>query len=145
MAARGRKSAASLEIITTVADAAPDAPYDLTDEAASVWRGVLDSLPAGYVAGEQFDTLAAYCRHVVSARFLSREIDRFKLEWLKVEDGPDRLNKLLAMRDREVRGVLATARALRLTNQSRYRPERAATARGASAAGSAKPWEPIDD
>lgn len=144
MSKRGRKSLASLEMasMTTLADAAPDAPYDLCDEAAAVWRGTLDSLPAGFVAAEGFDTLAAYCRHVVSARFLSREIERFTLDWLKVDGGIERLNKLLAMRDREVRGLLATARALRLTNQSRYRPTKAASAREGTASAAPRPWEP---
>lgn len=144
MTTRGRKSAASLEVIATLADAAPDAPYDLSDDAASVWRAVLDSLPAGFVAGEQFDTLAAYCRHVVAARFLSREIDRYQPEWLKIDGGVARLNKLLTMRERETRGMLATARALRLTNQSRYRPERAATAASGRAGNAQKPWEPAE-
>lgn len=140
MTKRGRKSAASLEIGTTLATASPDAPYDLGDDAATIWRSVLDSLPAGFIAGEAFDTLAAHCRHVASARFISREIDRFQIDWLKLDNGLDRLNKLLAMRDREVRGMLATARALRLTNQSRYRPSTAATAAGGTASGLRQPW-----
>lgn len=140
MAKRGRRSAASLEITTTLATASPDAPYDLGDDAATVWRTIVDSLPAGFIAGEASDTLAAHCRHVASARFISREIDRFQLDWLKLNTGIDRLNKLLAMRDREVRGMLATARALRLTNQSRYRPSTAGTAASGAASVLQQPW-----
>ncbi len=141
MAKRGRKSTAALEIVTTIATASPDAPYHLNDDATAIWRGILDALPAGFIAGEGYDTLAAHCQHIASARFISREIDRFQIDWLKLDNGVDRLNKLLAMRDREVRGMLATARALRLTNQSRYRPSTAATAASGAASGRPKPWD----
>ncbi|SFP98159.1 hypothetical protein SAMN03159463_05306 [Mesorhizobium sp. NFR06] len=141
---RGRKSSSELAsiAIATMAAPAPDAPYDLSDEAAEIWRTIVATLPADFVPREMHDVLAAHCRHVATGRFISREIDRFTFDWLKVDGGIDRLAKLTAIRDREVRGALATARALRLTSQSRYRPERAATARQALASGLEKPWEP---
>jgi hypothetical protein len=144
MAKRGRKSAAELAIVTTLSDERPDAPYDLTDVQAGIWRGIVDRLPADYFPAESFEMLAAYCRHVTAARALAVEIDRYEQSWLRDAEGLDRYGKLLAMRDREVRGILAVSRALRLTNQSRYRPESAAAkARGNSALWK-RPWEPAE-
>lgn len=141
MVKRGRKSADELSVtILTAAAPAPDAPYDLSDEAADIWQGVVNTLPADFIPPEMYDVLAAYCRHTATARFVSREIDRFTLDWLKVEGGVERLNKLAALRDRETRGMLATARALRLTSQSRYRAETAATLRGKASSGRSRPW-----
>jgi len=51
MGARGRKSAASGELVAVSAVqvmARPDAPYDLTDEQADEWRSVVDRLPADW-------------------------------------------------------------------------------------------------
>lgn len=142
MKKRGRKSAAELAVVHPLTPSAPppDAPYHLAnDEAAEVWHGIVNSLPSEFFPPESFDTLAAYCRHVVAVRFLSREVERTKLEWLKIEGGIERLNKLLAMRERECRNMLACARALRLSNQSRYRPERAGKV--ALLPNGRRPWE----
>ncbi|TIV71449.1 MAG: hypothetical protein E5V89_10100 [Mesorhizobium sp.] len=141
MTKRGRKSTAELSTVATLtrAPVAPDAPYDLSDEAAAVWRGVVDALPSDFFPPESFDTLASYCRHVVSARFLARELDRFSAEWLGVDGGIERLNKLLMMRERETRALIAAARALRLTNQSRWRPDQAGKVAGGYKG--PKPWE----
>ena len=49
---------------------------------------------------------------------LSAEIDRWRLAWLNEDGGVERLDRLLKMRERESRAVLATARALRLTKPS---------------------------
>ncbi|RWG20123.1 MAG: hypothetical protein EOQ55_12565 [Mesorhizobium sp.] len=141
MTKRGRKSTAELSTVATLTQApvAPDAPYDLGDEAASVWRGIVDALPSDFFPPESFDTLSSYCRHVVSARFLARELDRFSAEWLGVDGGIERLNKLLMMRERETRALIAAARALRLTNQSRWRPDQAGKVAGGYKG--PKPWE----
>lgn len=140
MAKRGRRSAAELSVLTP-AEPPADAPYDLSDEAATIWREIMGALPANFIEREMFDILAAHCRHVATARFVSREIDRFAIAWFKSKGGVERLNKLSALRDREVRGMLATARSLRLTNQSRYRADTASTARSERPAGQPVPWD----
>ncbi|MDG4889285.1 hypothetical protein [Mesorhizobium sp. WSM4887] len=99
----------------------------------------MDTLPADFFPAESFDTLASYCRSVCVARRLSNLIDNFKDEWLAQDAGLDRYSKLVKLREVEVRNLLATARALRLTNQSRYRPTKAGTL--ASTPNFQKPWE----
>lgn len=149
MAKRGRKSAAELETMTvfpagkTGKVETPDAPYELTDTQAAIWRGIVNRLPADFIAPEQFELLASYCRHVTSARLLALEIDRYEQDWLTDDEGLVRYGRLLAAREREVRSMNALARALRLTNQARYRPESAAgkAKAGANAALWTRPWE----
>ncbi|RJT32104.1 hypothetical protein D3227_27270 [Mesorhizobium waimense] len=127
MGSRGRKSAEALTVVTLANRIAPDAPYHLTDAQAAIWRGIVDTLPAEFFPSESFDTLAAYCRHACEVRRLSGEVERFKTEWLRDGEGLRRYGVLIKLRELEVRSMLAAARSLRLTNQSRYRADSAAT------------------
>jgi hypothetical protein len=143
MRKKGQRSRAELSIVVPLSPAvpAPDCPYHLGTEACAVWRAVTDSLPSHYFPPEAFDTLSAYANHTVSARMLSRQIDEFAPEWLAEEGGIERFNKLLAMRERETRAAAAMARALRLTNQSRYQPSKAALV--AEDRDRRRPWDPL--
>lgn len=143
MAKRGRKSAAELELTPLVSsDTLPEPPYHLaSDEAAEVWRSTLACLPSGWVAPEMHEILAAYCNHVATCRLITREIERFQFGWFKAKGGVERLNKLTSMRERESRAALAAARSLRLTNQSRMRPEAASRLRAELPVGAPRPWD----
>ncbi len=140
MTKRGRQSAASLAVITK-AETPPDAPYELTDAEASIWRGITNALPAHWFPRETLELLAAYCRACATADFVSREIARYEVEWLTAEGGIERLGKLTGSRDREVRTAASLATRLRLTNQSRYDGKKAARRHGDRPAGSRVPWE----
>ena len=83
--------------------------------------------------------LKDYCRHVVTADFLSREIDGVPAKCLAELGELGRLNRLLSMRDRETKATADKATKLRLTNQSRYTPRAASTA--AQLAGLPCPWD----
>ena len=72
--------------------------------------------------------LEAYCKHVSALRVLSDLVDTFDPEWLKRDDGLERYTKLLAAREREGRALSSLGTRLRLTPQSRYRADKAATA-----------------
>lgn len=74
-------------------------------------------------------SFAAYCRHAVSVRDLSTMIARFNPKWLRVDGGIARYEKLVRMRAVESRAMLACARSLRLTSQSRVDPKTAGRAR----------------
>lgn len=64
--------------------------------------------------------LAAYCRHACRSRWLAGQIDAYADKLVSKQGGVQILDKMLAMAERESRVVLAHARSLRLTNQSRY-------------------------
>jgi hypothetical protein len=52
----------------------PDAPYDVTDEEAEVWRTVVDSMPADHFIPANYHLLTQLCRHVVEARRIAQLI-----------------------------------------------------------------------
>jgi phage terminase small subunit len=147
---RGRKSAAAIEAellrlpVPTTPATGPDAPYDLTDEEAKVWRGIVNTMPSSWFTRETHDLLSSYCRHVVSASFVSREITRFqeRSDWITTDEGVARLHKLTGIREREARAAQSIARSLRLTPQARYRPEKAGRMSGGFRGYDAMPvWE----
>lgn len=142
MAARGRKSAASLSVIHGSLDQRPVAPAELTTAEAEVWDRTVTHEAAdvfGTAALQQM--LKDYCRHVVAAERLGKVIEGHMAQ-PGSEDGISlrELDCLLKMRDRETKAIADKATKLRLTNQSRYTPKAAATA--AKNAGQArKPWQ----
>lgn len=144
MAQRGRKSAASLAVVAP-GIGAPRAlpPAGLTPAARVVWLETVNAKPAEWFGPEHIPILEAYCRHVVTARALADQIEEFDPEWLADEDGLKRYDRLLAMHVRETGRVNEFARAMRLTQQSIYRADKAATLE--RKARSAKPWQVAED
>lgn len=138
---RGPKSAADLATVTPIGAARPQPPDDLSTAQAEIWRGIVNRLPQDWFPRETLTILAAHCRHVTTHRLLSDAIDLYQPDWLTVEGGVERLGKLTAMRDRETRGMVATARALRLTKASQTRPETAYRAAKAATSDGRRPWD----
>lgn len=142
MGTRGRKSAASLTVVKAAfPETRPTAPPGLTGAQADVWAAVVASEAAGMFGTAALRALLAeYCRHTVAAAVLAEQIDAFDVDWLTSDEGLKRYDLLLKMRDRETKASADKATKLRLTNQSRYTPQAAATA--SKRAGAAKkPWE----
>lgn len=121
---RGRKSAASLAIAPVRSDSGALRPAaDLTADEVDIWCDVIRCIPPDMLGQECVELLASYCRHAVSARNISKLVAEFKPQWLNRDGGLERLDKLLKARERESRALLAAARSLRLTPQSRYDPK----------------------
>ena len=141
MATRGRKSAAALSVVAGNFGSRPDPLVELTVEQAAIWRETVSSEAADFFGTAALRSmLADYCRHRASAAVVSEVIDTFKPEWLKAAEGAKRYYGLLKMREAETRAAASLATKLRLTNQSRYTPQAAATASKHAARG-LKPWE----
>lgn len=140
MAERGRKSAASLSVIAGSIDGRPQPPADLTDEQKHIWeRTVANEAADVFKTAALQQLLKEYCRHVASASYLSKIIDNLER---KTELDPldaASYEKLIKLRDRETKALADKATKLRLTNQSRYTPQAAATA--AKKATDRKPWQ----
>jgi hypothetical protein len=143
MGQRGRKS--SVELSTVVIDAGPrmpsSPPPELTDAQATVWRDVVGSLPDDWFTRAAYPILVAFCRHVCRAQVLEMQIAQFGLEWTRVEGGLERLDRLLAVAERETRAMTACARALRLTPQAQMHPRTAGRAVSNLPSGP-RPWDP---
>ena len=109
-------------------------PEGLTDEQAQVWRTVVESRSADFFSEDAAPLLEEYCRVVVMCRLLAVEIEA------GIAGGDaGALKALLDMRDKESRRMASLATKLRLTNQSRYTPQAAATA--AKKGGGGKVWQ----
>jgi hypothetical protein len=141
MATRGRKSAASVGVVSGNFGKRPDPPFDLSDDEATIWRETVASEAADFFGTAALRSmLSDYCRHRASADKVSEVINVFQAEWLKNAEGAKRYHGLLKMRDLETRAAADKATKLRLTNQSRYTPQAASTA-SRNAAKGVKPWE----
>lgn len=121
-----------------------DAPEDLTKSQKVIWKRIVDSEPPDFFssAATQMMLKAAVC-HLDTANGLTETINKFKREWIRSQNGSKMYDRLLKMRADESKayGLLATK--LRLTNQSRYTPQRAATTGREHS--KLRPWEEADE
>lgn len=141
MGVRGRKSVASQTVVVGGFGQRPEPPRDLSEEAAAIWRATVASEASDFFRTAALRSmLADYCRHSSTADIISSEIDAFDPEWLKDVVGLKRFGALLKLRDLETKASADKATKLRLTNQSRYTPQAAATA-AKNAGVQKKPWE----
>lgn len=118
----------------------PEPPSDLTEGQAKIWREIVASEPADFFASMATQVLLKHaCFHAESVEMLNHEFRNFKGEWLKSAEGMKRYDAFLKARGEETRRYALIATRLRLTNQSRYTPQAAATASRNTA--KVRPWE----
>ena len=112
-------------------------PDGLTDEQAQVWRETVGARSADFFGQDAVPMLEEYCRVVVMCRLLGVQIEA---AIAAIDSGePSILKTLLDMRDKESKRLASLATKLRITNQSRYTPQAAATASKKGAGG--KVWQ----
>lgn len=145
MRSHGRKSLAELATPPSVVQGTfgkrPEPPPELTEKQQVIWRDtVAGEDPAFFGTAALRGLLKHYCIHMASAADVTQIIDSFKPEWLRNEEGARRYHLLLKMRDLETKAAGDKATKLRLTNQSRYTPHRAAGAANKAAKGF-MPWD----
>jgi len=134
MRQRGRKSAASLEVVASNVSATerPPVPDDLSDEQAAVWQKITNRMPADWFPAETWPLLAMYCRHVVAARRVAQLIEQEETsESVDIEA----LDRLYKMQEREGRAMSSLATRMRLTQQATYDKSRKKPAQVR------RPWE----
>lgn len=147
MGRRGRESRASLKVIEGGAIYDPerrvDAFDDMTEAQKEIWLAVVRTEPV-----EFFDTawkrfrLREYCEAAVGLRGVQKAINEFDMSWVKSKAGGRKYRELQKARALDLHDMRAAARDLRLTNQSRYTPETAATlAKHAGKTSDKFPWE----
>ena len=129
MQQRGRRSAASLSVVAGTIDGRPKAPGDLNAEQRDIWERTVANEPADFfrTAATQ-ELLKAYCRHVTTALKLTGMVEKAEALDGQTSEELAAYDRLLRMRDRETKTVLAVATKLRITNQSRYTDKAAGTA-----------------
>lgn len=135
-----RKSAAALSIVAGSIDGRPKAPDDLTPDQRDIWdRTVANEAADMFRTAALQQLLKEYCRHVDTAARLSRKVDRATDEGSNMS--MQEVEVLLRCRDRETKALTEKATKLRITNQSRYTPQAAATA--SKNAQERKPWHAV--
>jgi len=137
MGIRGKKSAAELSVVS-VAMRLPQPLPGMTEKQVSIWRMVVATKSADWFAADSYLLLVSYCRAWETADLLQDKIDAFDPVWLDDGEGLARYEKLLKMRSLQVANITSLATKMRLSQQSRYRGESAATKRSTN---TGKLWE----
>jgi len=143
MGSRGRKSSAEMSVIQGIHQR-PDPPDELTQEQAKEWRAIVARMPVDWFTREIFPLLCQYCRHITNARHIAGLVEGARKGDLTDRKALMRFNRLLGMQGRQSSALIGLATRMRLTNQSRYTPQSAASrAKGGTSA--KKLWEDVGD
>jgi hypothetical protein len=139
MGTRGRKSTAELSVIQGIPKR-PVAPKELTREQAEEWREIVERMPVDWFPREIHPLLIQYCRHICNARHIARLIEAAHDLDIGDRTALMRFNRLLGMQERQTSALIGMATRMRITNQSRYTAQSAASrAKGGTSA--KKLWE----
>jgi hypothetical protein len=148
MKQRGRKKVGEVQIAENVAQiprAAP--PSELSAFETEVWIAVTNTKPADWFQADSVAMLRAYCRHVYQAHKIDQQMDEIIGRPFADKEGHSavgaQFDALTRMRERETRAIMALARSMRLTQQSRVEAKTAATAhrKTIAASGDKALWE----
>lgn len=105
----------------------------------SYWLATVNSRPADWFGSEHIPLLVNYCRHACRADILAQSLASFDPAWLMEDEGLKRYERLSKLARDESSAVNTLARAMRITHQSLYRADKAATVVGGTARN--RPWE----
>lgn len=139
MKQRGRKSSAQLATVTALPLRMLDPPADLSPKEASVWARVAATKPGDWWDAGSMPLLAQYARATVQAELVAELV---RTVGQNMVADPDELGRYKELRKLQaaLSGEMNTlARAMRLTQQARYRADAAATAD--RKVNGRKPWQ----
>ena len=125
MKQRGRKSAAKLSVIESTVPQPPMAPDDLLPNERELWDAIVQVRAADFFDGATLPLLSEYCRLQSQVDLMAEQMEEFDPDWLKTDDGVKRYKSLAGIRDQAQGRMIALARSMRLTHQSRYVPDKA--------------------
>ena len=121
-----RPSAASLSVVPIGLPERLAPPEDLTEDQAKRWRSIVDANPVDWFGPNTAPLLKEYVRAEAMCDLLA-----FQIEAAMAGDPVETallLKGYLDMRDKESKRLTSIGTKLRLTQQSRYTPQAAATA-----------------
>ena len=137
-----RKSTAALATVTSMPSRLMAAPADLSHEEAAVWAKVVATKPGDWWDAGSVPILAQYARACVQSDLVA-ELVRTVSQALLTD--PDELGRYKELRkiQAQLSGEMSTlARSMRLTQQARYRADKADTT-SRKASGN-RPWQTHD-
>lgn len=127
MKQRGRKGGGSLTPRPPFGVTRIEAPSELNEEQVLIWHEIVASQPTDWFTAGNAPILIALVRHIHEERRLGDVIANFQNEWLETDDGLRRYDLLTKNHDRQTKAIGTLSRHLRLTNQARYRADKADT------------------
>jgi len=139
MTKRGRKSSASLSVISNngiEATERPKPPIEITDEQACDWIRITNSKPASWWDEGNCSALIQHVRHLSRARRIAQAIEKTEVS----EDFDiTEYRALLKDEETQTRAILSGATKMRLLQQATYTDKAAGTA-SRNAGKSTRPW-----
>lgn len=138
MTQRGRKSSAELSVVTPMPNRLLAPPDDLSMQEASVWSQVVATKPADWWDAGSMPLLAQYARAVVQSDTVSDLVSKVLTNLLTDPDELARYREMRKIQSALSQEMSNLARAMRLTQQARYRADKADTT-SRKASGN-RPW-----
>jgi hypothetical protein len=120
MGTRGKKSMAELLLNDKKIVELPDAPYDLSVEAADEWRAIVAAMPPNYFARTHYPVLSQLCRHIVASRRIALLIEAVSKPKTGKSFNTALYNDLLARQSQETTTIVRLARTMRINHVSIY-------------------------
>ncbi len=123
----GRKSTASLAVVSEIADWRPPAPDVLNAGEGELWRQIVNTKPSDWFDAATIPLLTEYCRLKTSVDILNDQVA--KAEATLAETGllPDGYKDAVLILDKKQGRMAQLAMKMRLTQQARYEKSKATT------------------
>jgi phage terminase small subunit len=134
----GKRSAASLSIISGSFSQLPQPPDHLTPSQAQIWAAVVATKPHDWFQADSFPVLSDYCRAIDMDNEMADAVNGYDRAALTGFEGLQTWKALIKMQRDQQKHVAMLATKLRLTPQSRYNAKSASTA--SNRAGLERPW-----
>ena len=136
---RGRRSVGDLLTVVPVTGQRLAAPDSLSAEQVLEWKGIVDSLPAGYFRPGDVPLLSAYC---VATSLYKRAATDMQARGMTLVDerGREVVNPVHQILTSQAGAMAQMAIKLRLCPSARYTEKQASTQAG-DAAKPTRPWE----
>lgn len=138
MKQRGRASSAELATVTNLPIRFLPPPADLSAEESEVWSRVVATKPGDWWNAGSVPLLAQYCRATVQAEMVAELVRQCGSAMLADSEQLGTYKELRKIQAGLSGEINSLARAMRLTQQSQYRADKAATE--SRKATGRKPW-----
>jgi len=135
----GRKSAASLAVVSEMADRRPPAPGVLSESESEMWRQVVNTKPSDWFDAGTLPLLTEYCRLKTSVDILNEQLAVAERQIQETGQFPDGYKDAVGILDKKQGRMAQLAMKMRLTQQARYETRKAGTE--AKKAAPRKLWE----
>jgi hypothetical protein len=135
-----KKSSASLSVVPPVRlDSRSAPPKSFTVRQKEIWKQIINSKPVDWFNAANLPLLTGYINSITSYESLSRRVDALEAgEHMDLVDE----NRLYSMQERQARLMQSFATKIRLTQQSRYTPDKAGVHAGR--ASGQRPWDELE-